>query len=1101
MDQTTERILTDGSTLAECIQQDLFERRTIMYKSSKIQDDWLKGCKRLHILGAPADAGAKRAEGVAPGYYYDFRESSLYIIGAQEDKVQFALSHCDDDLEEVDIWFTELEKVDVAGLKQLRCLKLRHNHGLKQIEGLEQLEQLEELELCASSFERTLDVKRLKNLRTLHMNGEHAPGCICGISQLEQLQCLRLESVSIPEVLDLDRLPGLEEFRAFDVQLTGIRLTGELSTLRVLETDRLCLKDYSFLTHLTGLEKLSVLREQIVSLPDLEQCTRLREIVAAGSAVRRLGSLPAGLERLDLSGTGVRQIPESIRQLKQLKWLKLDRTKLTELPVWLADLELPVYVDETDREKGVFFHLTQVEGVDMFAMPKQRSWLREWLEMQQPGTQKPPNEIKVVLLGDGEAGKSLLVSRLMADGKKNDDFDGNSTPGIAIYNRTMQLSENRTVMVHYWDYGGQEILYTMHRVFMTARTLYVVVLNARNDTQDDRARHWLQFISSVVPNPRVLLVLNKIDQNPRASLNETELKMKFPGLCGVVRMSAREDSQEDFNQKLTKMIREQISEFDSIQNPVPAVWHRVKQEMQNIGEKYIRGDRFEEICDKLQIPDDEEKRKDLLALLSDMGVIFHCDAEERIDDYVLLQPEWVTNAIYAILFNKHDDIKNGIISNKKIRDFLKCHAAGSEKDGGGAKTMDYSVDEVDYILNVMRVNALSYPLKNKKEFIPMLCDRNAPPLVREYMEDPLSTEIWWKFEFLPESLLFRLMVNWHHMLDRDHVWLTGARFVDDQSGDSAVVRREGNILKIHARSGGGRSPLGDFCRSIEGEIRKVIKVHFQGMCRNAQGRSRDRTGYEFEGVERLLVHKVGREREVFDCLQLEAAHNGTKVYSRCLEEHVPAEDIYRCAYDGRDSVRGKLVRDVLEACTDIQEMPMYWDTKDGSRENSRNSEIRNILRAKGYHIQDQTLCGKARGRNQEGELDLEIRQDINQPWTILEALNLSTTNLAYWNEHLNRLLDNYNPCGLKILLLVSYVTCSEQKFSRIWTEYQKHIPAYHAGIYRCIPSSYMPLPTRYLEDRNFIKGAQCTYDCGDSRTTVYHIFVRLGEGFPGKAAE
>lgn len=55
---------------------------------------------------------------------------------------------------------------------------------------------------------------------------------------------------------------------------------------------------------------------------------------------------------------------------------------------------------------------------------------------------------------------------------------------------------------------------------MTKRTLYVVFVNARDNTQDERARYWLHNIKSFADNSPVIMVINQMDQNPSASVNE-----------------------------------------------------------------------------------------------------------------------------------------------------------------------------------------------------------------------------------------------------------------------------------------------------------------------------------------------------------------------------------------------------------------------------------------------------------------------------------------------------------------------------------------------------------------------------------------------------
>ena len=96
---------------------------------------------------------------------------------------------------------------------------------------------------------------------------------------------------------------------------------------------------------------------------------------------------------------------------------------------------------------------------------------------------------------------------------------------------------------------------------------------------------------------------------------------------------------------------------------------------------------------------------------------------------MVLRPEWVTNAIYAILWNAQRDASNGIISHRDIYRLLRT-AQGRESRMIPAIT--YRIDEIDYILQVMRKFRLSFRIDDETEFIPMLCNANASCVVDEY---------------------------------------------------------------------------------------------------------------------------------------------------------------------------------------------------------------------------------------------------------------------------------------------------------------------------------------------------------------------------------
>ena len=98
------------------------------------------------------------------------------------------------------------------------------------------------------------------------------------------------------------------------------------------------------------------------------------------------------------------------------------------------------------------------------------------------------------------------------------DYEGVRTPGIAIKNHPCKF-DNREFKVNYWDFGGQEIMHSMHRIFLTNRTMYVVLVSASDPNPNERAQYWLSNIQAFAPNAPVLLALNKIDIAPHVSMD------------------------------------------------------------------------------------------------------------------------------------------------------------------------------------------------------------------------------------------------------------------------------------------------------------------------------------------------------------------------------------------------------------------------------------------------------------------------------------------------------------------------------------------------------------------------------------------------------
>ena len=140
------------------------------------------------------------------------------------------------------------------------------------------------------------------------------------------------------------------------------------------------------------------------------------------------------------------------------------------------------------------------------------------------------NEGKMILLGDGAAGKSALVERLVLD-----TFSGETemTEGIDI-----KLWEVEDISMHIWDFGGQEIMRAMHQFFMTPRTLYLLVCTHRTDESDAHIEDWLRLIQTFGGNSPVLIVKSKSDQH-ELNLDENRLQDLYPNIQGFFNTSAK----------------------------------------------------------------------------------------------------------------------------------------------------------------------------------------------------------------------------------------------------------------------------------------------------------------------------------------------------------------------------------------------------------------------------------------------------------------------------------------------------------------------------------------------------------------------------------
>ena len=90
----------------------------------------------------------------------------------------------------------------------------------------------------------------------------------------------------------------------------------------------------------------------------------------------------------------------------------------------------------------------------------------------------------------------------------------------------MQM-EGSSIIVNYWDFGGQEIQHSMHRMFLTERTIYVVFfgMQGRIRLMTGLVTGSRNPFAAFAKDAPVLLVINKMDQNERPSSMKMVLGM------------------------------------------------------------------------------------------------------------------------------------------------------------------------------------------------------------------------------------------------------------------------------------------------------------------------------------------------------------------------------------------------------------------------------------------------------------------------------------------------------------------------------------------------------------------------------------------------
>ncbi len=510
----------------------------------------------------------------------------------------------------------------------------------------------------------------------------------------------------------------------------------------------------------------------------------LREIGLGGTKISELPESLRGcskLEKLYLWDTGITLLPEWIGELPALQYLNLRGLKLPAIPESLALRGLPFIDEESGTKPGVVLK-------DVILTEQDKSIFLEHPELIPTLYQKkdlvPVRECRVIFLGNGESGKSYTIKRFRSEGKKEADektYQTSETPGVEILDYPAGEGKERFT-IHFWDFGGQQLLHSMHRCFLTENACYVVTVKTRETKANDRARFWLRNVRAFAPHSPILLFVNCWeDDDGRRSIDEPGLRKEFPMIQNVVYCSAKRAEDGDFRKNVMDPVIGLAAASGGVRKKVPGQWVRVRRAIEAESKKnnYLDKQRYHELCAKNKI--ENEQAPELLSFFNELGVCFsyHRDAEKKeLAAYKLLRPVWLTNAIYAVIVEGRVHAKEGRISRDEIREML-CNPARETVDGKPYRRtvpeLIYQPEECPFILDVAIAHDLCYPVDDRTLFFPALCDTDSP---QEALDAPEGygqhVSYLLRYAYLPDSVLHQLMIRcMRNRLSVEKCWLRG----------------------------------------------------------------------------------------------------------------------------------------------------------------------------------------------------------------------------------------------------------------------------------------------------------------------------------------
>lgn len=699
-------------------------------------------------------------------------------------------------LESLDLWQNPVEDFSILNeLEKLRFLSIG-NLGSVSTETFKNLYHLESLELVNVEFvdsdflykmskltylfvaggnSREGDfIKGMKDLETLIIQDFKLSDWNL-LSQLTKLRTLKLNKNDIPSLEFLENLPLLSKLEVNNNPIPNIEPLKYVPELTHLVLTNIQTSDWEPIGHLSLLNELDLSRNNIVNL----------------GFVKHLISLT----RLDVSSNKISNI-DSLEGLKNLKALSLTTNDLSKLPRFIFDLMLPISWDEFGLEgDALYLAENALEYPPIEILKQGYQSIFDWFD----AVKKRLNEIKIVLIGDPKAGKTSLLKRL-----KYDTFDHNEvqTDGINIeqinfgecdsFKDKSQLSD---LTGHFWDFGGQEIMNATHQFFLTNRSLYILILDARKDANIAvQIRQWVKRIKATGGDSPIIIVANQIDVNPGFGFsNEFELQQEFPQIKSFIKTSC--DTAEGF-EILKEKLEELIPQAELFNTEIDEKWILIKEELQKATQDkhFLDEATFIEICNKHQLVD-KFGRKNAINFLHDLGLVLHFE-NLNLAEYYVLDPYWITYGVYQIVTSSFAGRMKGVVEMDQLEYIVNEEEDKKEvyKPANFRKINYDNPNQRRFLVDILNEFKLCFYKRNNTAFIiPDLLDTKEPLEVTEPIRKAVNAiRFVYEYEYLPNSIIPFIMVEANNLIK--NMWRTGC--VLSYLNSNALISRYQNRISI-----------------------------------------------------------------------------------------------------------------------------------------------------------------------------------------------------------------------------------------------------------------------------------------------------------------
>jgi hypothetical protein len=265
--------------------------------------------------------------------------------------------------------------------------------------------------------------------------------------------------------------------------------------------------------------------------------------------------------------------------------------------------------------------------------------------------------------------------------------------------------------------------------------------------------------------------------------------------------------------ELDDALKRELAAMNQMWALVPPEWLATKAKLEDQrkrGQDTLSLEEWDRLCDQNKVP--AEERDEALQLLRDLGTVVSFPGDHHLSGLGVLNPSWVTQAIYPLLTSHELAAANGLLEPDDLGRLLN-------------DSKRYPLHKHRWLIDLMKKFELLFENEGRL-LLPARLPKDAPEwALDESWKAKGTVQLELRFAVLPESVISKFITRWHQQAWRPESWWRHGIAVKDEGGRCAALLRAhvGDAGRIEISVQGPKDARPGFI----GELRGDLKRHTQ----------------------------------------------------------------------------------------------------------------------------------------------------------------------------------------------------------------------------------------------------------------------------------